>query len=56
LRVTHKHAFFVHQSNTPFTLSCVSLSKISCAKRNSMGYAKKEEEERKEEKYLCQKA
>ena len=46
LRVTQKHAFSVHQIITPFTLSCVSLSKISCAKKKDMGYAKKREKKK----------
>ena len=33
LRVTQKHAFSIHQNNTPFILSCISLSKISYAKK-----------------------
>ena len=52
LGVTQKHVFLVHQIITTFTLSCVSLSKISYATKNSMGYAKK----REKEKYSCQKA
>ena len=52
LRVTQKHVFSVHQIITPFTLSCVSLSKTSYAKKNSTGYASKGEKE----KYPCQKA
>jgi hypothetical protein len=44
LRVTQKHAHFIHQIITPFTLSCASLSKISDAKKNSISYAKKRRE------------
>ena len=52
LRVMHKYAFSIHQNNYSIHLSCPSLSKISCDKKNSMGYAKK----REKEKYPCQKA
>ena len=53
LRVTQKHAFFVHQIITPFIYHVSLSQRFSYAKKNSMGYAKKR---RKRKKYPCQKA